>query len=401
MTRKNFLRVICLCFALILLSAALTSCESKPLSPTSAATREVGTVGTHAVYYDELYTLSKNLYEEGMTEDELRERVYSEIVVNYAKLTLCEQSGVSVDEEKLNEDVQTAIDSAIENDFGGNRFSYIKNLKSINTTDRYARFLQRVDVIYNQLEYALISRGELTADESEVTEYIKEKFVNVQCFMIANNEGDNIETNYSDALAARDALVNERTTFYDLIGGRYKLPGGSVNEDVDVDCIYTFGKGTMNKVFEDAAYALEVGEYSEVITIEDRELASGEIADCYYVIKRLPLTSEDVAKNYTALYNEYANTVINAKLTAVINELTFVPNEYGASLTLTQMERVSVGIDTFTITVTAIVLVVLALVAVAIVFIVIFYKKKKNALLEEKKERAKRALAARSKKDEK
>ncbi len=401
MAKKIFLRAVCLCAALILLTATLTSCESKPLSPTSAAVREVGKVGEYTVYYDELYTLSKNLYTDGMSEDELRSKVYEEIVINYAKLTLCEQSGVSVDETKINEDVQAAIDSAIDNNFGGNRFSYIKNLKEINTTDRYARFLHEVDVIYNQLEYALIARGELTAKQDEVTDYIKKNFVSVQSFMIANNEGDNTETNYADALAAREALVSGRTTFYDLIGGRYKLPGGSVNEDVDVDCIYTFGKGTMDKLFEDTAYALEVGEYSEVITVKDRELASGEVADCYYVIKRLPLTDEDVQKNYAALYKEYVNTVINARLTATIDTLEFVPNEYGASLTLTQMERVSVGIDTSTIIIAVIIFLAASLVAVAIVFIVIYYRKKKNALLEEKKERARRALAARSKKGEK
>lgn len=388
-----------MCAALILLLATLTSCESKPLSPTSAATREVGTVGAYTVYYDELYTLSKNLYTDGMSEDELREKVYNEIVINYAKLTLCAQAGVSVDEDKMNGDVQAAIDSAIENNFGGNRFKYIKNLKEINTTDRYARFLHEVDITYNQLEYALIARGELTAEQAAVTDYVQKNFVRIQSFMIANNEGDNIETNYADALAARDALINERTTFYDLIGGRYKLPGGSVNEDVDVDCIYTFGKGTMDKLFEETAYSLEVGGYSEVITVKDRELASGEVADCYYVIKRLPLTDEDVQKDYTALYTEYVNTIINARLTAVIDTLKFVPNEYGASLTLTQMERVSVGIDTSTIIVAIIVFFAASVVAVATVFIVIHYKKKKNALIAEKMERARRTLAARNKDD--
>lgn len=390
-----------MCAALILLLTTLTSCESKPLTPTSAAMREVGTVGTYAVCYDELYTLSKNLYTDGMSEDELREKVYSEIVVNYAILTLCEQSGVSVDEEELNTAVQDSIDSAIENSFGGNRFSYIKKLKEINTTDRYMRFLYEVDAIYNQLEPALIARGELTADQDEVTDYIQKNFVRVQSFMIANNEGDDIDTNLNDALTARDALANGSTTFYDLIGGRYRLPGGSVNEDVDTDCVYTFGKGTMDKAFENAAFALDINEISDIILVEDKELASGETADCYYVIKRVPITDDIVESEYDALYTEYVNTIINAKLTAVIDTLEFVPNEYGASLTLTEMERVTVGIDTSSIIVAAIVLAAAAIVTVAIVFIVKYYKKKQNALIAEKMERARRTLAARSKKGDK
>lgn len=395
--KNKFLRALCLGTALILLLATLTACESKPLSPTSAAVREVGTVGAYTVYYDELCTLSKNLYVDGMSEDELRERVYSEIVINYAKLTLCTESGVAVTDEEKENGVQSAIDSAIDTTFGGSRLKYIKDLKSKNTTDRYARFLQEVDVVYNQLEYALIARGELTADQDGVADYIKNNFVSIQGFMIANNEGDNAEANYADAQAARDALVNERTTFYDLIGGRYDLPNGSVNEDVDVDCIYTFGKGTMDKELEDTAYSIEIGGYSEVITIKDRELSSGEVADCYYVIKRLPITDEDIQKNYSTLYTEYVNTIINAKLNAVIGTLEFVPNEYGASLTLTQMERVSVGIDTFAIIVTVIIFLAASLVAVAVVFIVIHYKKKKKALIAEKLERAKRTLAIRGK----
>ena len=397
--KNKFLRALCLCTALILLLLTLTSCESKPLSPTSAAVREVGTVGNYTVYYDELYTLSKNLYEDGMSEEELREKVYSEIVISYAKLALCAEAGVSLTDEEKEAGVQSAIDSAIDKDFGGNRFKYIKDLKNRNTTDRYARFLNEVDVIYNQLEYALIARGELAADEDGVTDYIKKNFVSVQSFMIANNDGDSAEANYADAQAARDALVNESTTFYDLIGGRYKLPNGGKNEDVDVDCIYTFGKGTMDKTFEETAYSLEIGGYSEVITIKDCELASGEIADCYYVLKRLPLTDEFIGENYSALYTEYVNTVINARLTAVIDTLAFVPNEYGASLTLTEMERVSVGIDTSTIIVTVIIFLVASLVAALAVFIVIRYKKKKNALIKEKLERAKRTLTLRGKND--
>ena len=361
--------------------------------------REVGTVGDYTIYYDELYTLSKNLYEDGMSEDELRERVYSEIVVNYAKLTLSAEAGVSLTDEEKEGGVQSAIDSAIEQRFGGSRFKYIKNLKNINTTDRYARFLNEVDVVYNQLEYALVARGELTADEDEVTDYIKKNFVSVQSFMIANNEGDSADANYADAQAARDALVNGDTTFYKLIKGSYKLPNGGKNEDVDVDCIYTFGKGTMDKAIEDAAYALEISEYSEVITLKDRELASGEIADCYYVIKRLSITDEYIGENYSALYTEYVNTVINEKLTAVIDTLEFIPNEYGASLTLTDMERVSVGIDTSTIIVAAIIFLAATLVAALVVFLVIRYKKKKNALIKEKLERAKRTLTIRGKND--
>ena len=397
--KNKFLRALCFCTALILLLLTLTSCESKPLSPTSAAMREVGTVGDYTIYYDELYTLSKNLYEDGMSEDELRERVYSEIVVNYAKLTLSAEAGVSLTDEEKEGGVQSAIDSAIEQRFGGSRFKYIKNLKNINTTDRYARFLNEVDVVYNQLEYALVARGELTADEDEVTDYIKKNFVSVQSFMIANNEGDSADANYADAQAARDALVNGDTTFYKLIKGSYKLPNGGKNEDVDVDCIYTFGKGTMDKAIEDAAYALEISEYSEVITLKDRELASGEIADCYYVIKRLSITDEYIGENYSVLYTEYVNTVINEKLTAVIDTLEFIPNEYGASLTLTDMERVSVGIDTSTIIVALIIFLAATLVAALVVFLVIRYKKKKNALIKEKLERAKRTLTLRGKND--
>ena len=338
----------------------------------------MGKVGDHSVYYEELSFLANTYKTEGMSEDELWTLVKENIITNYAILTLCDKVGVTYDQKQLENDVQDYIDRIIENDFGGSRGKYLDGLKSNGITDNYIRFTAKVDLLYSQVSIALAKSGELLTNEEEVCAYIEENLIRTWHFMIANNASDNADENKDIAKNALDELKSGKTTMFKLIGGKY-------NEDTMITINgYTFGKGTMEKAYEDAAFALDIGEYSDVVEAKG-ELGTGEYVDCYYVIQRLDLEAEFIKQNYDEMYESYTSSIIANKLSALKDELEFVPNDYAKSLNITQLEPVSIGTD-----VTAIVAwsTTITVIAAVVIFAVIYIRKK-----EAKRNRLKKALA--------
>ncbi len=377
---KKFSRLLCFCLILILCFTVFIGCESRPLSPNKQALTSVGTVGEYEVSYEELYFLASNYKTEGMSSDELWQTVSENIIANYAILTLCDNYSVAFDEKELDEKVQDYIDTTIEEDFGGSRKKYIEALETSYMTDHYVRFTARTDILYDSLSTYIVAAGDIETDEDKVTEYIKNNFIRTWHFMIANNDGDNAEENYDNAQKALDELKNGKTTMYKLIGG-------ALNEDLLIPSDgYTFTHGSMEKEYEDAAFALKIGEFSDVILAKG-ELASGEYTDCYYVIQRLSLEDDYIQNNYTEIYKTYEASIVSEKLEEVKSDLKFVPNEYANSLDICNLEPIDAGTDTFAATIISICVAVLILISVIIIIIICHFKKKKSIMLAEAKAR--------------
>ena len=375
MKKKVFFRLLGACLALVFSFSLLTGCKSRPLSPTKDALREVGTVGGYTVYYEELYFLANAYKSEGVSNEQLWETVSENILTNYALLTLCERVGVEYDEKQLKDDVQSFIDSAIESNFG-DRATYIDDLKASGRTDHYARFNAKVALLSDMLATALAEKGELLTDEGEICDYIRDNFVRTWHFMLADNAGDDTAKNLADAAEALGALKDGKTSMYKLIGGQYVLKNGGVNEDILIPGDgYVFARGEMDKAYEDAAFALAVEEYSEIVTCKS-ELASGEYVDCHYVIQRLPLDNDFIKQNFSELYTAYAEATVAKRLEEVKSELTFVPNDFAKSLDISALEPVSVGTDTFAIVTVCVASVLVVGVGVTVTVLVVRFKKK-------------------------
>lgn len=382
MNGKRSLRLLGLCLAFVFSLSLLTGCKSRPLTPSKDALREVGKVGDYAVYYEELYFLAKSYRTEGMSSEELWETVKENIVTNYAILTLCEQAGVQYDDKQLEDDVQSFIDSAIESNFG-DRSTYIDDLKLSGRTDHYARFNAKVSLLYDKIPLALAEKGKILTDEQAVCDYIEKNFVRTWHFMLGDNGSDRPEENLADAEQALEALRSGSTTMYKLIGGKYSLKNGGINEDVLIPAEgYTFARGSMEKAYEDAAFGLAVEEYSEVITCKG-ELPSGEYVDCHYVIQRLPLDSDFIKANYSKLYDSYTDAVVAQRFEQIRSELEFVPNDFAKSLDIMSLEPVSAGTDVFVIAVIC-VIGVIAIGSAVTVLLVIRNIKKKSAPKDKK-----------------
>lgn len=361
MKKTSLLKKLASLFIAALLALSLVGCGANALTPSELATTVVGTVGEYEVLYEELYFLASNYYVDGMSEEELEALVYEDIVTNHAILTLCDKYGVSVDADEL-EDATDEYINEIADELGGSG-AYKDFLSESSSTDHYARFTARCNLLYNELPMALALSGELLTDIDEVTAYIKENFVRTRHFMIANNEGDDPAKNMLIAEMALAELRMGKTTVYDLIGGKY-------NEDLLIPFDgYTFGLGSMEQAYEDAAFALEVGEISDIVTAMG-ELANGEYVECYYIIERLDLTEDFIKENYDELESQYAGTVAAKLLEETVEALTFTPNEYCNSLTLTSLEPVTPGTDTVLIYTLIIIAAVLIVATVVIILVV-------------------------------
>ena len=379
-SKRKVLRLICILLTVILMSTLLSGCKSASLKANKLALTTVGTVGEYNVPYEELYFLAMSYKTDGITAEDLWANVSENIKANYAILTLCDAYSQDHTEDEIDDSVQKYIDSVIDEDFGGSRKDYITALEESYMTDHYVRFTAKVDIMYDSLATKLATDSEIETDEEKVIDYIGKNFVRTWHFMIANNNNDDPAVNLANAEAALSDLKNGSTTMYKLIGG-------PLNEDllIGIDG-YTFARGSMEKAYEEAAFSLEVGQFSEVISAKG-ELANGEYTDCYYIIERLPLDKDFIKKNYASLYEKYEESIIADKLSAIEEELEFVPNEYAASLDILDLEPIDAGTDVSAIIAVCVSVGVASGIAVAVVFSVRHFKKKKAMLIAEAKAR--------------
>ena len=107
---KRLFKIISLALVLIIILTSLLSCSARPLAQSKLAKKVVGTVGSHDVYYEELYFLAngyKNVAKENHGDDSealnkaILDYVSENIIENYAVLDLCAAEGLEYNERKL------------------------------------------------------------------------------------------------------------------------------------------------------------------------------------------------------------------------------------------------------------------------------------------------------------
>jgi len=377
MRTKRYIKVLSLLISCLICLASLSSCAF------GGELRSVGKVGEYDVPYEELYFLANSYkasledkYGEYATLDadtkavfdgELKELVYSNIVTNYAILSLCKKDGLTLDSDGVDERVDEYIGLIIESNFDGSKSDYKESMKAYYLTDHYVRFTSAVDILYSDFLANEFERSEDELSEEALSEIVKNEFARTWHIMIFNDEGESVEANRAKAEEALSKLRDGSMTMYKLIGSSY-------NEDLSLsslDGIY-FAKGTRDKAYESAAFALEVGGYSDVIELS-YENPQGAVVSAFCILQRLEIEDAYVKQNFAGLRDEYVNSKISGMLDEVKKELVFEPNEYGTSLELAALE------DATALSTTSIVLALVSLVLVAAVavIVVIVIKKKK------------------------
>ena len=336
---KLYVKIFCGLLCGLLLLSSLTACATRgAIKSTKEELMVVGTVDGYEVLYEELRFVTlmyraqlEDQYGKGIWDDpttaeqyraELEDLVMRNVTANYAVLSLCRAVGITPDAREITEAVDQYINELI-SEVGG-RAAYKKALQEQGLTDNFLRFTIATDYCQNELYYSYTQDlGLIETDQDVIYDYIMEgNFIRTVHVYIQNDAGDNIEQNRA---AAED--VYRRLGEGEDIN---KIIGSSVNEDFDLTTTngYYFTRGEMISAYEDAAFALEVGEFSQVV-----ETQSG-----FYVIKRLPLEASYVLTNLTTLINQYQFALLNKFIDDRQAELVFEFNEYGAGLDLTKIK---------------------------------------------------------------
>lgn len=368
---NKFLKVISVIVLLTLLLTSFVSCDSLPIKSSKSAVSVVGTVGDYEVTYEELYYMAYG-YRDLFADEDVAERaskitelVYENIVSNYAVLKLASDMGLSLDTGEMKDRIQSALNTYIENDFEGSRSQYKKSLKENGITDNYVRFSLGIDLLYSDLQTEYLKEGIINDDENFVREVIERDFVRTWHIMILNSDGK--DENLKRAQEALDKLKSGES-MYEMIGSTY-------NDDFMNTTLngYYFTRGIMDEAYEEASYALEVGEISGIVEAVGKD-GYGNDQNCYYIIQRLALEDTYVEKNFETLKNMYFTAEVYKRVNELQRSMSFVPNDYCKSLDILDLDAPG-QID---VPVIVTVCVIVAAIAISAFVVIIIVRKVKN-----------------------
>ena len=374
---KKLSRILCLVLVLALAVPFLSSCaQNKTI---------IGKVGEHNVFYDELYYMV-HYYKASVIEElgdnpaavrnELNAIVNKEILTNYAFLELCEDNGLYY--EDIEDEVDEAFEKYITAQYGGDKSTFKKNIKALGLSERYVKYTIGLDLLYSYLIQSYINNKKLLTDEGKIIDYIKSNFIRTNHLAIFNDESDDVKKNRAKITDAKQKL-DSGSSISDLIRAGY-------TEDFnDLDGSgYYFARNTMIPEYENAAYNLSIGKYSDIVEAH-AENSLGEYVSCYYIIERLSLSNDYINTNLDQLKTEYYQSVINGDIAKKAAGLEFSPNAKYNSMDLYDL---SPSAD-MTLTIVVISVISAAVIAAVIIIVVKLNLKKKNISYKSKSIRRK------------
>ena len=336
-------RTVALFLAMVLTLTALTafvSCSGRDKLNRTA----VGFVGAYEVYYEELRWMTMqykdlmaanygaDIWENKDTAEkyraELESAVFSNIISNYAVLTLCDDDMLKLNGEKLIDINGSEVQGIVENyvnatvDEAGGKAEYNKELEKNYLTDSLYRFMCGVDTCESILFNYYCSLAIIDDSDEAAIDYIYENFIRTVHVYIQNDKGDDTEANRALAEAIRVKLANGED-INDLVK-KYSEDRYMASSDG-----YYFTHGQYSDAYENAAFALGMGEISPVV-----ETYSG-----FYVIQRLELDGAYIGAHFsTDLKEQYLLAVFNKEIEKCKESLSFDLNDFGRSVDLVEME---------------------------------------------------------------
>jgi len=364
------IRILAIILLLSLLPLALFSCAAETVS----AKKVVGEVDGEKIYYDELYFLIKT-YESSLKAKHandaaalasaLDKLAREELIANVAMLRLCEAHGLKYKSRDLKDTVNQELDAILTNDFGGDEEAFRASMAEIGLTERYLRYTHGVDSLYNQLLTVYPDEGLVVSTEKELKAYIMQNFICVYHIALYNDTPEENEANLNKMLEARRKLVNGTFTMYDMLHGSktetfINAQGKEEKRVIDLSAYnedfsdlsgdgYYLTRGSLDQAYENAAFALELGKFSEVVHTMATHPKTGEKVPAYYVIQRFAMDENYVDEHLAELQEDYYTSVIYSDLLETRKGLTFEPNEFYESLDLANLLPPREGVSTLTV----------------------------------------------------
>jgi hypothetical protein len=339
-----FMKVACVTFAFLLLictlSLLLCSCGDKyekviPKS-TSDDLRVVMTIGDYEIPLDLYYYYFmnyKNQYDGGDNSywddietnankaaelEEIRASVIESIKDCAATFDLCLKYDIDPDGKSVKSAVNDVVTDYIENQFGGVE-EYLENIESAYMNDSVFRYIMKYFECQTRLYQAIIEAGTIPSDDETVFNYIiNGGFCHAKQILIKNDEGENPADNFAKA---KEALNSVSTGIdFDTLVAKY---GEDMNMITSPDGYY-FTHGELIEAFEEAAFALDVGEISGIV-----ESHLG-----YHIIMRCEIDPEHVVNNFDELKESYLVSKFREKVSSHAKELPVTTKPLYDELTL-------------------------------------------------------------------
>ncbi|MBQ4137374.1 MAG: peptidylprolyl isomerase [Clostridia bacterium] len=297
MFNLNFKKTVSFVLAIVCV-LALASCAKTNVPGNAADEDTVLTVGGRqigSVEYNYFFNIQKDFMDNGDASfwadnaegiEKLKADTLNSLAQFEAIRLLSAEKDVTVTDEQTAQN-EAAVQSMLDQ-YGEEELTKMLAEQHL-TLDLYKEILHTLALDSNLYD-ALAQNGELGVDDETVKTKIKEEYVRAMHILYAD------EATAQGVLEEAKAATDEE--FYELAQSA-EDPGmvGNTNG-------YVFTYNQMVKSFEDATYALEVGQTSDLVKSDYG----------YHIIRKLDLSDEYIDEHYTELAQ---NDLINAYYTYV------------------------------------------------------------------------------------
>jgi hypothetical protein len=259
---------------------------------------------------------------------ELEELVKENLNENYVVLATCKNLGIPTESRDMEGYVNEQLRDLRE-EFDSKK-EYREWLDEHWMTEHYMRFSIGVSYLESAIYYTLLDndlyqyRHDNIGEFLDYVEYSGEYVRTIHVF-IENAEGEDPAANLarakemSDTLRAIEDPEERRMKMSEYIGSKYNDDLQSVSGDG-----YYFTKREMDEDYENASFALAVGEVSEPVVCRGGN----------FVIMRLPPEEEYIIKNAQNLLNNYHSVCLGIYEDQFRPQCVVEFNEYGKSIDL-------------------------------------------------------------------
>ncbi len=355
---KKQIRFVSFILCFIMAASLLCSCAPRPLAQSGIAGESVGTVKggseEYTVDYEELYPHAKDYYESAKLKygdnaeaikNEVWETLKSKLILNYAILELCKDSGLEYNESELRDRVNEFLQTQANESFEGDCSALLDEMEKEGYTDHYIRFSKGVDLLYQDLTLEYQKTGIIPNTDATMKSYIEKNLIHTWHLTRYVDSDETHEGEYARMEEALEELKSGTSMYYLITGGYTEDTTFPMLSDDTYGEIFHRDIYSVEKEVAEAAVKLNSNEVSEIIISKGISSKSGKLVDCFYIVQRLPLTSTEIEHNFTLLSDEAKNAIMAKALDEKITALTFEPNEFALGLDFANLEVPENGMD--------------------------------------------------------